>query len=504
MHAARTSPARAVGVGYEPPRARDALDGAARRVSRVDGDRDPRSDRSRSPRPGSRRRVLARDERRAGDLGRVVDDVDVDQSRAPRGRARRRSRPPRTCRCPDVIRRREGEVAARGVRGRRRSSRGFVGCAPVRPGERIAVVVARRSRARSWSTFLEAVTVWRADHRRGRAVQEPDDVHVLVRPRDVSVNATTVGGQRARRVDTTRSRRRGRARAARPGRDAVADGTRRRACTTTGCAQASVVAPASGGAAEADGRGHVPAPGIPEVRDVDAAAGRRRELGRDLVAGARRVDLLRRPERRAAVRRHRGERAHGACRRRRARRPSRGRPPRRRSAWARPTSAAHERGRRRVAEDDARADAAGVRRRRSSSPPGERRGARLRLDLRRRRRVVAERDDDAAVGQDGERGAAVASCAGRRERRDARVVRAERRRVVGVGQPDLRAVGRARAVRRAPVELGERDVDAAAAAIDRDRRLDASLEGRVAERRPAARVVARAAVASRPRRRCRC
>ena len=150
------------------------------------------------------------------------------------------------------------------------------------------------------------------------------------------------------------------------------------ACTTTGCAQASVVAPGSGGPAEAAVASTLPVPGgIPEVGDVDAAA-RRSAASRGAIwlPGLARIDLLRRPERRAAVGRHRREGAH------RLRRPAC------QATVTRPPAAttlgvvgadeaAHERRRRRVAEHGARADDA----RRSPARSSGRRRASVRSQI---------------------------------------------------------------------------------------------------------------------------
>ena len=81
--------------------------------------------------------------------------------------------------------------------------------------------------------------------------------------------------------------------------------------------------------------------------------------------------------------------------------------------------AAHERGRRGVADDDARADDARARRAAVVAGGGPGRAAGLRLDLRVRPRVVAERHDDTPVRQHGERRAAVVGRSRRRERRHA-------------------------------------------------------------------------------------
>ena len=202
-----------------------------------------------------------------------------------------------------------------------------------RPRQRIAVVVAAGRRARSWSTFFDARTVWVGITGAVVPCRRPT-TWTSWPPCDVSVNATTVGGSGLGGVDTDEvaTPRRRPSGAAWPVMG-VADAAPT-ACTTTGCAQASVVAPASGGGAEADGRAHVAGARVPEVGGVDATAGRRRELGGDLVARARRVDLLR-PARRSRRRRSTWPRTRARHRRCwRARRRSRGRPPRRRSASA--------------------------------------------------------------------------------------------------------------------------------------------------------------------------
>ena len=180
------------------------------------------------------------------------------------------SRSPRRCRCrpgsPPRRRSRRAPRPRRHVRAR------VVGCAPTdhvsgSPSGSLAAQVDDRRRV------LGAVHGLGADHRRGRAVEQPDDVHVLV-PGSRRVGEGHDGGrQRARpRWTPSRCRAGGRARSGRIARRQAPS-----ASTTTGCAQASVVARRPAAAPPSRGREHgAGARGIPQVGDVDAAAGGRR------------------------------------------------------------------------------------------------------------------------------------------------------------------------------------------------------------------------------------
>ena len=251
------------------------------------------------------RRVLDCDERRAGDLGRVVDDVDVD---------RRARLVPRHAVGRDRLERVvPTSFAALKAKSPRAASAtvtlepGVVGCAPTdhvsgSPSASMALtctivddVLGRRDRLRaamtgavvpwsrpttctSWVPRLRRVREGH-DGRRQRAERRWDRSR---RSPAEAADAGSPSGCRwpARSRDCPRPRRSSRRPAAAPPRPSSRS-------TTPG------------------------ARGIPQVRDVDAPAGGRGQPRSELVAGVVGIDLLRRPERRAAVHRHRSERAHG-------------------------------------------------------------------------------------------------------------------------------------------------------------------------------------------------
>ena len=220
-------------------------------------------------------------------------------------------------------------------------------------------------------------------------------------------------GQRAERVSP------GRDAELRPSGGCPAMGRRLgRACTITGLPQASVVAPGSGGAAEA-----VVALTTPGARR-DPRGRRRRPARRRSRRAAERSGCRRRPGRSAAAGPNVAPPSSDIAANARTARPDAfacqatvTRPPAATTLGAgAPAMPLTTAGDVRVAHDGARPDEAG----RAAVVAARRRrrvGTGLGLDLRAR--LVAERDDHAAVRQHGQRGAPVVGGAGRGERRDA-------------------------------------------------------------------------------------
>ena len=261
------------------------------------------------------------------------------------------------------------------------------------------------------------------------------------------------------------------------------------------------MAPASGGPAETAVAPHAAAARVPEVGGVDAAAGGGSELRGDLVAGAGRVDLLRRPERGAAVGRHRRERPHAAGR---GRVPGHRHAPTRRhdAGRGRADEAAHEPvppcasprttlGPTAPAPATAVVDAARRRRRDRRSPSRSAASAWRRCGTRRRRVRRSRRRARGCVGVPSRRAArrvAARSTSCRRCRSTAA------RSCELSGVPPQPPVGQV-AARCTPRRRGP------LARIDRDRRLDQLARGRADADRQAAGRTLSTAVATSPRRR---